>query len=62
TYNMKGGWPLYEDSFEDKYLTARLRLQLWTLRYEPSIKASPVAIKPSGKKHEINPGFYTIKN
>ena len=38
TYNMKGGWPLYEDSFEDRYLTARLRLQLWTLRYEPSIK------------------------
>jgi hypothetical protein len=49
TYNMKGGWPLYEDSFEDRYLTARLRLQLWTLRYEPSIKASPVTIKPSGK-------------
>lgn len=34
TYSMKGGWPLYEDSFEDKYLTPRLRLQLWTLRYE----------------------------
>ena len=34
TYSMKGGWPLYEDTFEDKYLTARLRLQLWTLRYE----------------------------
>ena len=35
THGMKGGWPLYEDSFEDKYLTPRLRLQLWTLRYEP---------------------------
>ena len=34
TYSMKGGWPLYEDTFEDKYLTPRLRLQLWTLRYE----------------------------
>ena len=34
TYTMKGGWPLYEDSFEDRYLTPRLRLQLWTLRYE----------------------------
>ena len=34
TYSMKGGWPIYEDSFEDKYLTPRLRLQLWTLRYE----------------------------
>ena len=34
TYSMKGGWPLYEDTFEDKYMTARLRLQLWTLRYE----------------------------
>lgn len=34
TYSMKGGWGFYEDSFEDKYLTARLRLQLWTLRYE----------------------------
>ena len=34
TYSMKGGWSLYLDSFEDKYLTARLRLQLWTLRYE----------------------------
>ena len=34
TYSMKGGWPLYEDTFEDKYLTERLRLQLWTLRYE----------------------------
>ncbi|MDO5318662.1 MAG: C69 family dipeptidase [bacterium] len=33
-YSMKGGWPLYEDSFQDAYLTARLRLQLWTLRYE----------------------------
>ena len=37
TYSMKGGWPLYMDTFEDKYLTPRLRLQLWTLRYEPSI-------------------------
>ena len=34
TYSMKGGWPLYLPTFEDKYLTARLRLQLWTLRYE----------------------------
>ena len=34
TYSMKGGWPLYEDTFEDAYLTPRLRLQLWTLRYE----------------------------
>ena len=33
-YSMKGGWPLYLDSFQDTYLTARLRLQLWTLRYE----------------------------
>jgi hypothetical protein len=39
TYSMKGGWPLYEDSFEDRYLTPRLRLQLWTLRYEPSVEA-----------------------
>ncbi len=38
TYSMKGGWGLFMDSFEDKYLTARLRLQLWTLRYEPSIE------------------------
>ena len=38
TYSMKGGWPLYEDSFEDRYLTPRLRLQLWTLRYEPSVE------------------------
>ena len=36
---MKGGWPLYLDTFEDKYLTPRLRLQLWTLRYEPSLEA-----------------------
>ena len=34
TYSMKGGWPLYLPTFEDRYLTARLRLQLWTLRYE----------------------------
>ncbi len=39
TYSMKGGWGLFMDSFEDKYLTARLRLQLWTLWYEPSIEA-----------------------
>ena len=38
TYSMKGGWPLYEDTFEDRYLTPRLRLQLWTLRYEPSLE------------------------
>ncbi len=34
TYSMVGGWPLYEDTFKDEYLTERLRLQLWTLRYE----------------------------
>lgn len=38
TYNTKGGWSLYLDSYEDRYLTDRLRLQLWTLRYEPSIE------------------------
>ena len=39
TYSMKGGWGIYEDSFEDRYLTPRLRLHLWTLRYEPSVEA-----------------------
>lgn len=34
TYSMKGGWPLYQPDFQDRWLTARLRLQLWTLRYE----------------------------
>lgn len=37
-----GGWPLYLDSYEDRYLTDRLRLQLWTLRYEPSIETAPL--------------------
>ena len=38
TCTTKGGWPLYEDTFEDRYVTPRLRLQLWTLRYEDGLE------------------------
>jgi len=32
--NIAGSW-VHEDSFKDRYVTERLRLQLWTLRIDP---------------------------
>jgi len=32
--DIKGGWSIHADSFEDKYCSERLKLQLWTLRIE----------------------------
>lgn len=32
TVNFKGGW-MQSDEFEDKYLSDRLRLQAWTMRF-----------------------------
>ena len=32
--DIKGGWGIHADTFEDKYCSERLKLQLWTLRIE----------------------------
>lgn len=32
--NIKGGWGIHADTFEDRYCSERLKLQLWTLRIE----------------------------
>lgn len=34
TYSTLGHWGIYHPDYQDKYMTPRLRLQLWTLRYE----------------------------
>lgn len=34
TFTTAGGWCIYSPNYKDKYMTPRLRLQLWTLRYE----------------------------
>lgn len=32
--DIKGGWVIHADTFEDRYCSERLKLQLWTLRIE----------------------------
>ncbi len=32
--DIKGGWGIHADTFEDRYCSERLKLQLWTLRIE----------------------------
>ena len=34
TYSTVGHWGIYHPDYKDQYMTPRLRLQLWTLRYE----------------------------
>ena len=34
TYSTVGRWGIYHPDYKDQYMTPRLRLQLWTLRYE----------------------------
>lgn len=33
-FSTAGRWGIYHSDYKDKYMTPRLRLQLWTLRYE----------------------------
>ena len=33
-FSTVGWWPIYHSDYKDTYMTPRLRLQLWTLRYE----------------------------
>lgn len=33
-FSTVGWWPIYHPDYNDRYMTPRLRLQLWTLRYE----------------------------
>ena len=34
TYSTAGQWGIYRPDYKDRYMTPRLRLQLWTLRHE----------------------------